>query len=682
MEQLVHFSHDHPLKLVQLQPYHNEEEGEEEEEEEDVDEFVVEDHHVGQCNMCKEDIYSFHLCYYTCKNCNYSLHKFCAEIPITLQDHPLHDPNHNITLSERFQDRHPFFHSNQEWTCGVCNHKRKNFFNYHCSSCKFNMDIICATMSQQKIDHPSHHHQLQRNPKKLVSICNACGCEHEGIFYHCTICYWFWIHQDCAFSPTKLLIQQPTNHSHPLTLTYSFPNIDQEAKFYPKCRICDTGFYFYFWIYKCDKCRYYVHIHCASSKYIHFLRPGRGKICKNFKDEDHSNLLYCPFPDESYNLLKHHFINNQKDFVVPQGNHGETLKRLSDEHPLILLDSQTSLEKYSVLLHNPLKKIKLLCDGCVKPITKIPFYKCVGHCGFVLHEWCARLPREIKDHPGHPYHTLFLMLNINELLSGVFGCKICMLPSSGFGYGCRICEYYVDVNCAFLPIEIMHEAHPDHLLSRIDASSISSLSETPCDACGNCLINCIAFFCPSCDFYLDTECAFMLPGLIRHKYDKHPLTLRYNPVENHPSAYFCEICEDEFNPEYWFYHCSFCVQSMHTACAPVIFQCEQAVYAYYKRSIFHFLNVKFETTRLMVGGVHPHLLKLAQGMECHGQCDECGENLQYRMIFECLECKFKLHYECHIVVRLLEKARGISFFARKIQTTSRQIKKHTYSALP
>ncbi|CAI9298261.1 unnamed protein product [Lactuca saligna] len=77
MEQLEHFSHNHPLNLVQLQPNHHEEE----EEEEDVDDLVVEDHHVGQCNMCEEDIYSFHLRYYTCKNCNYSLDKFCTEIP-------------------------------------------------------------------------------------------------------------------------------------------------------------------------------------------------------------------------------------------------------------------------------------------------------------------------------------------------------------------------------------------------------------------------------------------------------------------------------------------------------------------------------------------------------------------------------------------------------------------------
>ncbi|CAI9298259.1 unnamed protein product [Lactuca saligna] len=541
MEQLEHFSHNHPLNLVQLQPNHNEEE--------DVDDFVVEDHHVGQCNMCEEDIYSFHLRYYTCKNCNYSLHNFCAEIHKTLQDHPLHNPNHNLTLSKGFQDLDLYFSLDKEWTCGLCNHKQKNLFNYHCSICKFNMDIICATM--------------------------------------------------------------------------------------------------------CDRCRHYVHIHCATSKYGQFLRAGCGKICKNFKDDDHPNLLCCRFPNESYNLLKHHFINNEKDFVVIDENHGEPLKHLTHNHQLVLVDKQTSLNKNSILLHIPLKKIQLLCDGCVKPITEIPFYKCLKDvrldCGFVLHEWCARLPPKIEDHPGHLNHTLFLMPNITTEMFHVFGCKICMLPSNGFSYGCRTCEYYVIVNCAFLPKEITHEAHPDHLLSRIDTSS--SLSDTPRDACGNYLINCIAFFCPSCDLYLDTQCAFMLPGLIRHKYDKHPLTLRYNPVENHPGDYFFEICEEEFNPESWFYHCGTCVQSMHTACAPLIIQSEQAVYTHYKRSIFYFANVKFRGTFRLIQ--HRHLLTFTQGIKSHGNCYYCREKLQYRMIFNCLKCMYTVHNECHQPVNVL-----------------------------
>ncbi|KAI3750379.1 hypothetical protein L2E82_21014 [Cichorium intybus] len=51
MEQLMHFSHNHLLSLVHLQPNHNNESSDEEEEEEEGDEFVAEDNHVGKCNM-------------------------------------------------------------------------------------------------------------------------------------------------------------------------------------------------------------------------------------------------------------------------------------------------------------------------------------------------------------------------------------------------------------------------------------------------------------------------------------------------------------------------------------------------------------------------------------------------------------------------------------------------------
>ncbi|CAI9298260.1 unnamed protein product [Lactuca saligna] len=256
-----------------------------------------------------------------------------------------------------------------------------------------------------------------------------------------------------------------------------------------------------------------------------------------------------------------------------------------------------------------------------------------------------------------------------------------MLPSNGFSYGCSTCDYSVDVNCGFLPKEITHEAHPDHLLSRIDASS--SLSKAPCNACGCYITYCIAFRCHSCNFYLDTKCAFMLPGLIRHKYDKHPLTLRHNPVENHPGDYFCEICEEEFNPESWFYHCGTCVQSMPTSCAPLIIQCEQAVYTHYKRSIFYFVIVKF-------GGMfrikdHRHLLTFTQGINRHGLCKHCDGKLQYMMIFDCLKCTYAVHYKCRQLANrrtmLIAKLFSCHKMKKQQPTLSKRIKNKNQSLL-
>ncbi|GKB24794.1 zinc finger, PHD-type containing protein [Tanacetum coccineum] len=573
MESLQHFSHDHLLSLIHLQTNKNNVNSDDEEEKKDDDDFGVEDQHIGQCNMCKEEIYSFHLCYYKCNDCDYTLHKFCAELPTTEKNHPLH-PGHDLTLSQGFQ--------------------------YHDSD-------LQTPASQQKIDHPSHPHQLERINKPIISSCNACAEDHKGTFYQCTTCSWFMIHLNCALLPAKLQIQRFTDntfsHPHFLTLAYSFPHDEQKSKFFPGCKVCANVLGLNKWLYKCDKCRYYVHVDCATSKkepfMSIFMSPGLGKTFKNFKDEDHPNLLKCPFPDESCDLLKHHFINNEECFV--ESSNAKMLNHNSHPHQLIRFDTHSSLREKSVSLHDPMKRSQLLCDGCVKPVTTLPFYKCSQSCDFVLHEWCARLPSEIPNHPSHPKHTLVLLTKYHWTL---FYCHLCSLPSNGFMYYCPQCDFCIDINCAFIPEKITHEAHPNHLLSRIDASE--NLADKFCKACkyGFRYFD-MGFLCRSCDFYLHIGCALLLPRMIKHKFNKHPLTLRYEPVENHLSGYFCEICEEEFDPALWFYHCTTCAESMHTACVPIKQECEQAIYRKLMKGVFDFINVKFGGTYEIES--HPHL---------------------------------------------------------------------------
>ncbi|KAK9060352.1 hypothetical protein SSX86_021056 [Deinandra increscens subsp. villosa] len=647
MDQLTHFSHRHPLSLVHLHQNHKNENTDEEDEDghEDGDDIVEEDHHGGQCDMCKERIWSFHLCYYYCKSCDYSLHKFCAEVPEPHHNHPLH-PGHRLGY---------MYPTNCEIKCFVCNLEFKNVGFYYCFNCQEYMDIMCATMSEHKINHPSHPHQLEQMFGLIVSSCIACGDKHEGVFFQCTTCPRFRISVHCALLPAKLLIQEHTNgtstHSHPLTLAYSFSYLEQEARYLPTCKVCHKSFYSNLWIYKCDKCRYYVHVGCATSKTESFMSifmtAGSGKTFRNFKEHEQSNLVHCPFNDEGDNLLKRHMCNRKE--LIGKQHDGEMLNHSSHQHPLVLFDKQTSVDKKSISLHDPMKRTQLLCDGCVKPITTVSFYKCSQYvdeqCCFVLHEWCAKLPFQVKDYVGHPEHTLFLLPKVPSKFLGVFKCAICELPSNGFAYGCTKCEFYVDINCAFIPKEITHDAHPNHLLYKVKSSR-------ECNACRwsrrrwiiDWSIRRWGFHCPTCDFYIHVGCALLLPRMIKHKCDKHPLSLRYEPVENHISEYFCEICEDEFNPWDWFYHCTTCEQSMHTACVPLILQCEQATYAYYDINIYRFLNVKFGET-LKIGG-HSHRLTFVQGLKSDGRCIKCHQRLRYKMIFKCLECEFALDYEC------------------------------------
>ncbi|KAJ0639242.1 putative chromatin regulator PHD family [Helianthus annuus] len=304
-----------------------------------------------------------------------------------------------------------------------------------------------------------------------------------------------------------------------------------------------------------------------------------------------------------------------------------------------------------------MKRIQLLCDVCVRPITNGPIYVCdnEGQCNFVLHEWCSRLPAELKDHPAHHQHTLVLHSKAPGKFFGVFRCDICWLHCNGFAYCCMDCNnFIIDVECAFLPKEITHTIHPNHLLSRVYHEEWNNW----CRICSFSIPkNNFLFDCRTCnDFRLHLKCALLIPETTRNKCDKHPMKLSYFPIENHKSDYFCEVCERELNPERPFYHCRECMQSMHTACAPSILQYE--TYDEYVSAIPKFVNVKFGG-RYENSKVHPHQLSFVQGVEDDGQCasNYCsyqafnlhlgfGLGLQYYMIFKCLDCKFAVHYEC------------------------------------
>lgn len=296
---------------------------------------------------------------------------------------------------------------------------------------------------------------------------------------------------------------------------------------------------------------------CDYSLFIFYV-SGLGKTEKNFKDADHPNVLHLPVTDESQ-VLSHQIEGETYEQVIDEKGH---IIHFSHQHPLVLIhdhinnDTTTSRIK-SVSLHDPMKRIKLLCNACSRPITKMPFYKCSteddnnGSCNFALHDWCTRLPKELRNHVGHPQHTLNLVYDPKKH----FTCYICGLKCNGFSYTCFSCNHYnIDVKCGFIPEEITHEAHANPLLTRVYASSISGLSEIECGACGVGISEGdIHFRCGVCDFYLDCRCALLLPKSIRHKLDKHTLKLSYYPAEDHKSQYFCEVCEEDLDPRKWFY---------------------------------------------------------------------------------------------------------------------------------
>ncbi|KAL8256829.1 hypothetical protein R6Q59_028870 [Mikania micrantha] len=624
--------HEHPLTLIDL--WSEQLQHEEEDEEDEEDGLIAKQDFRCLCCRCKEEITLFDRYYYTCCQCNLSFHKFCANLPETLVV-SFHE--HTLMNFRRF-----------EFTCVICQKDHEDEDSYHCPLCYYNVDVKCAMKSKSLMYHPSHPHPFFCIvSKQILCECFACGKEHKGIFYICSVCYDMFLHSHCAFLPNKLQIQHTTNnvfsHIHPLTLAYTFPTDDQKSKFYPNCRVCLEFFYPNLWIYRCEKCRYYVHLGCATSREEPFMSiltsPGTGKLIRNYEEANYPNLLHLPFPDPSYSLLKHLFFEENISITTIVGT---KTHNISHQHPLILdcstdhditrsIASSSRIVK-TISFHDPMKSIQLLCDGCVRPITTKPIYMCANEdCNFVLHEWCTRLPVELKSHYSHPQHTrLVLRSKSPDKFFKVFYCDICGLPCNGFVYHCEECGYNIDVNCAFIPEEITHASHPNHLLSRVRQGETTY----KCRICSFPIWEKdFTYSCKNCDnFYLHPWCALLIPETTRHKCDKHPMKLSYFPIENHKSEYFCEICEEELNPQLAFYHCYECMQSMHPACAPSIL-CYETHTGDLKRrgAIYKFAN-------------HPlNLIDLWSEQLQHEEEDEEDEEdgLIAKQDFRCLCCRCK-----------------------------------------
>nr|XP_043623608.1 uncharacterized protein LOC122595330 [Erigeron canadensis] len=560
-------------------------------------------------------------------SCNYSLHKLCADLSTALQFSA--HPSHTLFLKK----------VTTNWRCDDCFTDHEDGLCYHCSTCNYVIDLRCATIVEQKtIHHPGHPHPLVSDlANTALCRCSACGSEHEGDFYNCTTCFNFSINSDCLSHPIKLLVK--SHGSHMLTLSY--PSSDQPHGY--ECRICEREINNEFWLYKCSKCMFYVHLDCATQD--RQLLSGNYVPPENSSSDYHAPCNF-PLPDEAYNILPSHIPEWKTSRYFDQAkNQNSPLQHFSHKHPLELLISDVKLTS----LHNPMNRVKVLCNVCVRPITTTPFYRCSqeNECSnFVLHEWCARLRTEVQVDPHIHPHTLVLRQS-----DSMFFCKICGLPCNGFAYGCDTCRYYVDVNCALAPYYIIHEAHPRHKLLRIVVSSWSPKmlveKHHACRACRNIIDRGDIFYkcgVPGCDFSLDLLCALRLPKTIRNKCDKHFFKLSYSPIENHRGEYFCEVCEEELNPDKWFYHCSQCVFSVHSACSPLILQSEQDVNSSQEEIVYRFINMKFDGVHQIED--HEHSLSFVAGTKSDGNCSKCSLELQSKIIFKCLQCNFAIHNYC------------------------------------
>ncbi|CAA7044828.1 unnamed protein product [Microthlaspi erraticum] len=185
-----------------------------------------------------------------------------------------------------------------------------------------------------------------------------------------------------------------------------------------------------------------------------------------------------------------------------------------------------------------------ICDVCY---NDVPIEFVCNPCNFDLCKVCSKLKQRIS-HYLYPEHALeFYLRKANHNHPHVI-CSGCGNMSSGSFYGCKECEIYLDLGCAFLENtaegwdmkELLHDSHK-HLLKRCrpgpDAGGACLLCELPLSPSSIC------YGCVYCYEFLHEHC-LDLPSEIQHPgHPAHPL-IRLSYVQAIEKT--CDVCDGEF----------------------------------------------------------------------------------------------------------------------------------------
>jgi hypothetical protein len=504
---------------------------------------------------------------YSCIQCkDFYHHKSCAELPHELH-HPLH-PKHPLILFEEWK----YFYNKEYSKCEVCK-KYIGQYSYGCSDCNFNLHNRCASLPLT-METGVHDHPLTCLWKLVKFTCDLCGKVGNVAPYQCASRH-FWIHKSCGSCLRRVKV---IRHKHPLNLIHSLEVNQSISRF---CQLCVQKVDTDYGLYYCSICDFVVHLDCAM-----YERNREELKDEEFENED-SEL------DEAVDLETYKV---KKIILGEDGTEIATeIEHFTHEHDLKLIDEVLNNEK---------------CNGCARAILP-PFYSC-SKCSFFLHKSCVELSRKIERHPLHR-HAVILLANQP---SKTFWCDACGQICNGFTYRCEKCDFDLDVQCSLNLDIVIHEGHEHRLI----------LSNTPykqkCNCCDNERYQ--VFRCTTCEFALDFKCA-TLPLSTRYKQHDHPFKLCYTP-EDDSGEYYCDICEEERDPQHWYYYCAKCNYLAHPECI-----------------LGKYPNYKF-------GGAytfdcHEHPLTFIEKTKDHPPCDKCHQPCT-ELIHQCVQCNFNMHPYC------------------------------------
>ncbi|CAA0384615.1 unnamed protein product [Arabidopsis thaliana] len=545
---------------------------------------------------------------YRCNDsdCNRVLfHKECAESPLEI-NHPSH-PEHPLRLTER----------PPRYECDICgiHHLADVPYFYHCSICDFNVDTSCARKPppppthdfqdlpfvfpkisgiynrcgvcghsvvagkyyyslpsrdqyahlegiyhEKKVNlpfHPNHPLELTISkslPDDAEKACVLCGVRSEIVMYYCLICD-FSMCLNCVRSPPPLVIEHSKTHEHHLTL------LSRRISF--TCNVCgmhEDGQVSYL----CLQCGFMVHRSCIGLPHVIIINRHVHRITlTNHIGPGYSDCGVCRRPVNQFHgaytcfICPKYVVHSQcaTSYNVWDGIELEGIPEEAEDLPFKVvgdnLINHFSHEKHNLRLTNEdvIYDESSRCEACIFPLNSGSIY-CCDQCTFFLHEKCAHLPMKRRHLIYNRPFTLHA--RGKDLQIDWFSCDACGKQSTGFRYISD--DLMLDVHCSSVSEPFVHDGHVHPLYYKEEAS-------TKCDSCHKLSYNMLG--CDVCDFSLDFCCA-NLPKTLKHKYDRHPLSLCYG--EKASGKYWCDICETEMDPSKWFYTCDDCVVTFHIDC--------------------------------------------------------------------------------------------------------------------
>ncbi|KAL4377788.1 hypothetical protein GQ457_02G040390 [Hibiscus cannabinus] len=223
--------------------------------------FSVEIEDDKYCNGCVLPIISS---FYYCSDCDFFLHKACAE----------------LSRMRRlwFDSKPSSLLTNGIFKCVLCL--------YQCSGFSYKLDdgddqrccLRCASIPHAFTYQANEPHYLFFDPEK-IGKCDACGKDLSDEFpFRCKDCS-FALHYRCVTLPRTA---RHKCDEHSLTLAYQDPN-DYPLHHY--CDICEKERDPQLWFYRCETCDNAMHRKCVIGRY-QFIKAG-----SKYTYEDHLHPL-------------------------------------------------------------------------------------------------------------------------------------------------------------------------------------------------------------------------------------------------------------------------------------------------------------------------------------------------------------------------------------------------------